>query len=64
MVSHTSMISQKNATVIYFARSRSQSRVLIGFSCTVLEIQNIGHSLRICPWEVIRTRYNQKTQRS
>ncbi|RRT61352.1 hypothetical protein B296_00032936 [Ensete ventricosum] len=27
-----------------FARSHAQSHVSIGFSCTILEIQNIGHS--------------------
>ncbi|RRT60674.1 hypothetical protein B296_00032655, partial [Ensete ventricosum] len=29
------------------------SRVSIDFSCTVLEVQNTGHSQRINPWEVI-----------
>ncbi|RWV78863.1 hypothetical protein GW17_00060093 [Ensete ventricosum] len=53
MVSRTSMVLQKNATMTNFARSRAQIRVSIGFSCTVLEIQNIGHSRRISPWEVI-----------
>ncbi|RRT38165.1 hypothetical protein B296_00059058 [Ensete ventricosum] len=51
--SHTSMVSQKNVMIIYFARSLVQSRVSIGFSCTILEIQNIGHSRCISPWEVI-----------
>ncbi|RZS18825.1 hypothetical protein BHM03_00051149 [Ensete ventricosum] len=41
------MVSQKNATVINFARSHSQ--VLIGFSCTVSEIRNTGNSQRISP---------------
>ncbi|RZS18820.1 hypothetical protein BHM03_00051144 [Ensete ventricosum] len=36
MGSRTSMVSRKNATAIYFARSQ----VSIGFSCTVSEIQN------------------------
>ncbi|RRT31520.1 hypothetical protein B296_00057847 [Ensete ventricosum] len=58
----TNTILRKNATVINFARSRAQSRVSISFSCTVLEIQNIGHSRRISPWEVIRTRFHEKMQ--
>ncbi|RWV77830.1 hypothetical protein BHE74_00059832 [Ensete ventricosum] len=49
MVSHTSMVSRKNATVINFARSRALSQVSIGFSCTVSKIQNTGHSRRISP---------------
>ncbi|RWV86650.1 hypothetical protein GW17_00051432 [Ensete ventricosum] len=49
------MVSRKNVTAINFARSHAQSQVSIGFSCTVLEIQNIGHSRRIRPWEVILT---------
>ncbi|RWW46565.1 hypothetical protein BHE74_00047504 [Ensete ventricosum] len=44
MVSRTSMVLRKNMMVIKFARSRVQIRVSIGFSCTVLEIQNIGYS--------------------
>ncbi|RZS29050.1 hypothetical protein BHM03_00062719 [Ensete ventricosum] len=39
MGSRTSTVLRKNAMVIYFARSRVQSQVSIGFSCTVLEIQ-------------------------
>ncbi|RZS29420.1 hypothetical protein BHM03_00063149 [Ensete ventricosum] len=39
----------KNAMVINFARSRSQSQVSIGFSCTIPEIQNSGNSRRIRP---------------
>ncbi|RWW35246.1 hypothetical protein BHE74_00059841 [Ensete ventricosum] len=34
----------KNATIINFAQSHVRSRVSIGFSCTVSEIQKIGHS--------------------
>ncbi|RRT33565.1 hypothetical protein B296_00042057 [Ensete ventricosum] len=45
MVSRMSMVSRKNATVINFARSR----VSIGFSCTVSDIQNTGHSRLISP---------------
>ncbi|RZS21597.1 hypothetical protein BHM03_00054250 [Ensete ventricosum] len=48
MGSRTNMVSQKNVTVINFR----QSRVSIDFSCTVSEIQNIGHSQRNSPWEV------------
>ncbi|RRT31410.1 hypothetical protein B296_00057815 [Ensete ventricosum] len=55
MVSRTSMVSQKNAMVINFVRSCAQSRVSIGFSCTILKIQNIGHSRHISPWEALRT---------
>ncbi|RZS15047.1 hypothetical protein BHM03_00046820 [Ensete ventricosum] len=50
MASRTSMISQKNTTVINFA----QSRVSIGFLCTVSEIQNTGHSRLICPREIVQ----------
>ncbi|RZR93499.1 hypothetical protein BHM03_00022015 [Ensete ventricosum] len=64
MGSRTSMISQKNSTVIYFARSHAQSRVSNGFSSTVSEIQNIVHSRRVSPWEVVRARFRKKTQRS
>ncbi|RWW39698.1 hypothetical protein BHE74_00054944 [Ensete ventricosum] len=63
MVSRTSMVSQKNATVINSARCRAQSRVSIGFSCTVWEIQNTGHSQRISPWEVVRARFCEKMRR-
>ncbi|RRT31244.1 hypothetical protein B296_00058275 [Ensete ventricosum] len=55
MESCTSIVSRKNAMAINFARSHAQSQISIGFSCTILEIQNIGHSRRIRPWEVIRT---------
>ncbi|RWV80365.1 hypothetical protein GW17_00058378 [Ensete ventricosum] len=47
MGSHTNKVSRKNAKVINFARGRAQSRVSIGFSCTILEIQNTSHSQRI-----------------
>ncbi|RRT32808.1 hypothetical protein B296_00055988 [Ensete ventricosum] len=62
MGSFTSMVSRKNATAINFARCHAQSRVSIGFSSNVLKIQNIGYSRRIRPWEVIRTRFHEKTQ--
>ncbi|RWV77316.1 hypothetical protein BHE74_00023226 [Ensete ventricosum] len=54
--SRMSTILRKNATIIIFA----QSRVSINFSCTVLEIQNTGHSQRISPWEVVRARFHEK----
>ncbi|RWW39695.1 hypothetical protein BHE74_00054947 [Ensete ventricosum] len=60
MVSRTSMVSRKNVTVINFSRSRAQSRVSIGFSCTISKIQNTGHSRRICPREVVRARFHEK----
>ncbi|RWW35830.1 hypothetical protein BHE74_00059194, partial [Ensete ventricosum] len=50
MGSRTSMLSQNIMTVINFARSRALSRVSIGFSCTVSEIQNTGDSQCISPW--------------
>ncbi|RWV84016.1 hypothetical protein GW17_00054302 [Ensete ventricosum] len=56
MVSRMSMVSRKNATIINFA----QSRVSIGFSCTVLEIQNTGLSRLISPWEVVQARFRKK----
>ncbi|RWV94145.1 hypothetical protein GW17_00043343 [Ensete ventricosum] len=60
MVSRMSMVSRKNAMVINVA----QSRVLIGFSCTVSEIQNTGLSRRISPWEVVQARFRKKIRRS
>ncbi|RRT57162.1 hypothetical protein B296_00005282 [Ensete ventricosum] len=42
-----SMVSQKNSTIINIARCHVQSRVSIGFFCTVSEIQNTGHSRQI-----------------
>ncbi|RRT58822.1 hypothetical protein B296_00046281 [Ensete ventricosum] len=60
MGSRISTVSQKNSTVM----NRAQSQDSIGFSCTVLEIQNISHSRRISPWEVIRKRFHEKMQRS
>ncbi|RRT32472.1 hypothetical protein B296_00054068 [Ensete ventricosum] len=56
MVSRMSMISQKNTTVMNFA----QSQVSISFSCTVLEIQNTGHSRLISPREVVQARFHEK----
>ncbi|RRT71519.1 hypothetical protein B296_00017897 [Ensete ventricosum] len=50
-----SLVSRKNMTVINFAQSHAQSRVSIGFSCSVSEIQNTGHSQNISPWEVVQT---------
>ncbi|RRT33450.1 hypothetical protein B296_00048978 [Ensete ventricosum] len=50
MISHTSMVPQKNAMVINFSRSRTQSQVSIYFSCTVSDIQNTGHSRCFSPW--------------
>ncbi|RWW37469.1 hypothetical protein BHE74_00057406 [Ensete ventricosum] len=50
MGSRTSTVSRKNVIVINFARSHTQIRVSIGFSCTVSEIQNTGHSRHISPW--------------
>ncbi|RZS24506.1 hypothetical protein BHM03_00057584 [Ensete ventricosum] len=60
MVSHVSMVSRKNTTVINFA----QSRVSIDFSCTVSEIPNTGLSRLISPWEVIQARFRKKIRRS
>ncbi|RRT37829.1 hypothetical protein B296_00022624, partial [Ensete ventricosum] len=51
----------KKVTVIIFAKSHAQSRVSISFSCTISEIQNTGHSQRICQWEVVRARFLEKT---
>ncbi|RZS28546.1 hypothetical protein BHM03_00062150 [Ensete ventricosum] len=56
MVSRTSMVSRKNTTVINF----TQSRVSIGFSCTVLKIKNTGHSRLISPREVVQARFHEK----
>ncbi|RZS19873.1 hypothetical protein BHM03_00052327 [Ensete ventricosum] len=45
----TSTVLQKNSAVIDIVRCHTHSRVSIGFSCTVLKIQNTGHSRRISP---------------
>ncbi|RRT31227.1 hypothetical protein B296_00056047 [Ensete ventricosum] len=56
MGNRTSTLSQKNVTVINFA----QSRVSIGFSCTVSEIQNTGLFCLISLWEVVQARFHKK----
>ncbi|RZS24665.1 hypothetical protein BHM03_00057762 [Ensete ventricosum] len=53
MGSRTSTLSQKNTTVINFARSRALSRVSICFSSTVPKIQNTGQSQRISPCDLL-----------
>ncbi|RWW49315.1 hypothetical protein BHE74_00044546 [Ensete ventricosum] len=60
MVSRMRMISRKNAMVINF----TQSRVSIGFLCTVSEIQNTCHSRLISPWEVVQARFRKIIRRS
>ncbi|RZS04917.1 hypothetical protein BHM03_00035326 [Ensete ventricosum] len=64
MGSCTSIASQKNTAVIYYARNRTQSHVLISFSCTFSKIQSSSHSRRISPWKVVRARFREKTRRS
>ncbi|RRT37827.1 hypothetical protein B296_00022628 [Ensete ventricosum] len=59
MGSRTSMVSRKNTTVKNFMQSRAQSRVKIGFSCTISEIQNTGPSRRTCPWEVVQAQFHE-----
>ncbi|RRT36032.1 hypothetical protein B296_00052752 [Ensete ventricosum] len=49
MRSRMSMVSRKNVTVINFM----QSRVSIGFSCTISEFQNNRHSQHINLWEIV-----------
>ncbi|RWV78657.1 hypothetical protein GW17_00060334 [Ensete ventricosum] len=61
MGSRTRTVSQKNSTVINFARCHTPSQVSIDFSCTVSEIQNTSHSRHISPWEVVRERFRKKT---
>ncbi|RWW38733.1 hypothetical protein BHE74_00056005 [Ensete ventricosum] len=56
MVSRMSMVSRKNTIVIKF----TQSRVSIGFSCTVSKIQNTGLSRLISPWEVVQARFRKE----
>ncbi|RWV79974.1 hypothetical protein BHE74_00052922 [Ensete ventricosum] len=53
-------VSQKNVTVINFAKSQ----VSFGFSHTISKFQNSGHSQRISHWEVIRAQFCKKTRRS
>ncbi|RRT43217.1 hypothetical protein B296_00042100 [Ensete ventricosum] len=60
MGSHTNTVSRKDATIINYA----QSLVSIGFSCNVSEFKNTGHSQSSIPWEVVRARFREKTQRS
>ncbi|RWW35828.1 hypothetical protein BHE74_00059197 [Ensete ventricosum] len=60
MRSRTSTLSQKNTTVINFARSRAFDR----FSCTVSKIQNTGLSRLISPWEVVQARFRKKIRQS
>ncbi|RZS08000.1 hypothetical protein BHM03_00038922 [Ensete ventricosum] len=60
MGKRTSTVSRKNATVINFTQSRARSRVSIGFSSTILEIQNTSHSQCISPWEVVRAWFHKK----
>ncbi|RRT60671.1 hypothetical protein B296_00032659 [Ensete ventricosum] len=54
------MVLQKNLTVIHFAQCHAQSRGSIGFSCTISEFQNTGHSQRISLWEVVRAWFRKK----
>ncbi|RRT32767.1 hypothetical protein B296_00058711 [Ensete ventricosum] len=60
MVSRMSMVSRKNATV----KKITQSRVSIGFSCTVSEIQNTSLSRLISQWEVVQARFRKKIRQS
>ncbi|RZS27777.1 hypothetical protein BHM03_00061306 [Ensete ventricosum] len=46
-------VLRKNVMVINFAQRHAQSQVPIGFSFIVFKFQNIGHSQRIIPWEVV-----------
>ncbi|RZS27420.1 hypothetical protein BHM03_00060872 [Ensete ventricosum] len=64
MGSRTSMVSWKNVTIINIAQSHVQSHISIGFSCTVSEIKNTGHSKSISPWEVVRARFREKLRQS
>ncbi|RRT61676.1 hypothetical protein BHM03_00041685 [Ensete ventricosum] len=57
MVNRMSSVSRKNTTVINFAHNQ----VSIGFTRTVSEFQNTGHSQCIRPWEVVRARFHEKT---
>ncbi|RRT36049.1 hypothetical protein B296_00050025 [Ensete ventricosum] len=41
------------------ARSHAQSGISIGFSCSVSEIQNTGHSRRISLWKVVRAWFHK-----
>ncbi|RRT45874.1 hypothetical protein B296_00009914, partial [Ensete ventricosum] len=50
----------KNATVIYFMQSHTQSRVSIDLLCTISEFQNTSYSQRISPWEVVQAWFSEK----
>ncbi|RWV83863.1 hypothetical protein BHE74_00024453 [Ensete ventricosum] len=56
MGSRTSTVSRKNATAL----NSAQSQVSIGFSCTVSEFQNTGHSQCISLWEVVQAQFCEK----
>ncbi|RZS09286.1 hypothetical protein BHM03_00040355 [Ensete ventricosum] len=56
MVSRMSMVSRKNAMVIDIA----QSRVSIGFLCTIFENQNTGHYRLISPWKSYKHDFEKK----
>ncbi|RRT31372.1 hypothetical protein B296_00054179 [Ensete ventricosum] len=60
MGSRTSTLSRKNATVINITRICAESRVSIGFSFTISEIQNTGQSQRISTWVVLRAWFHEK----
>ncbi|RRT35323.1 hypothetical protein B296_00038138 [Ensete ventricosum] len=44
MRSRTRRVSRKNGSFINFVQCHARCRVSIGFSCTILEIQNTTHS--------------------
>ncbi|RRT31453.1 hypothetical protein B296_00056622, partial [Ensete ventricosum] len=50
----------KKRTGHKLSRSCKQSRVSIGFSCTVSKIQNTDHSQRNSPWYVVRAWFHEK----
>ncbi|RWV88913.1 hypothetical protein GW17_00048968 [Ensete ventricosum] len=58
MVSRMSLVSRK--MVINFA----ESRVSIGFSCTVSKFQNTSLSRLISPWEVVQAHLRKKIRLS
>ncbi|RRT68161.1 hypothetical protein B296_00009984 [Ensete ventricosum] len=52
---------KKHDSQKFCIKSHVRSRVSIGFSCTVSEIQKTGHSQIISPSEVIRARFRENT---
>ncbi|RWW75707.1 hypothetical protein BHE74_00016257 [Ensete ventricosum] len=56
-----STVLRKNMTIINFAQSHVGSRVSNGFSRTISEIKNTGHSQCTSLGDVVRAWFREKT---